>query len=323
MSIVAALLAKKNLLAARIEGTSGVAESSLASADSEFRVIDRTFSIKSAYTERAVQGAIGLDVGFFDGLSTDLSFKVHLTGPGSALAAGPNWATTFLPACACIDQSSNGLDGSNLIYKFTQNTSFYETITAGFFRDGQQFVGRGMMGDFSINLLAAKAATVDFKFMGGWEADPGAVAIPTGMTYETTIPPYWGGTGGLTFNGSSTAAFTFTNECKIEAGNKVSLRQSPGYPGGYYGGFVGDRIIKWSLDPDSTSFGTNNWWAFARAGSTCNISAVVGTTVGNIITLASTGIQLIDSPAMAEREGRACDKLVFAALLDNFTMTFS
>src|SRR5690348_10308499 len=92
------LLDKKSVLAAKIEGTPGTAES-LAAADATMNVFNKRIIDQTEFIERMGQGAFGRIAGSYGARIGQATFETDLV-PNTT--TDPAWALAFLPACGLV-----------------------------------------------------------------------------------------------------------------------------------------------------------------------------------------------------------------------------
>jgi hypothetical protein len=310
------ILTQTRILAAKIESSIGTAVS-LAAADAAFKVYDRQFDIIRTTNRPQRPGGIGSMQGVPEDASTRLTFSMPMIGGTTT----PTWAAIFLPACGMSYNSSARR------YSMAANPANWSSITAAEYRGitstARTKKGRGMMGSWTIRLVSGKMAMIDFDFRGGWVADPAADTILTGMSYETAQPPIFDGAASLTLASSTSY---LVSDVTINMGGDIVLREDPNSDGGYLCGWIANRLPTITLAPEATPFGTRNWYALQSDVTTAGVvalSAVINGGTNNTITIASSNLQLLDSPTDGDRGGRVVDNLTFGVHEDDLTITFS
>ena len=96
------LLKKLSVLAAKIETTSGTAES-LTASDAAYNVFDLSMQPNIAMTERTGQGAFSQLPAVRELTGGTCSFRTEVYGSGAG--GVPGWASTFLPACGWVNSA--------------------------------------------------------------------------------------------------------------------------------------------------------------------------------------------------------------------------
>lgn len=292
------LLTRKRVLAAKIESTQGTYEA-LTASEAAFRVQDRQFRIVSETLERQKPGDLGNDIGVPAAKHTELTFTSHLCGSGAS-GSVPEWAQTFLPACA--------MSLSSTTFSQTSATSDWKTISTGHYQNGRLFKARGMMGNLVIAGTAGMPVELNWSFQGGWEADPADATLLSGMSITEGIPPIFAGSGSMTLNSST--AFKIS-QFQIDLGNQTILREDQNAKGGYVSGYIGNILPTVTMDPEATLLATQNWWAAQSAGTEVDLVLVIGTASNNTITITCPDLQLANAPEEGDRNGLVVDNLNF------------
>lgn len=241
------LLKRYSVLAAKIETTSGTAES-LSNSDGAFNVYDMTFQHVTTTDERRGQGAFsplaqvpGLRLGRF-------TFKSDLQCDGSG--GVPGWASTFLPACGWVNATGTyspktEAPGSNV-----------KTLTIGGYVNGRKQVIRGAAGTFKINLPTGKHATIEWDFLGAYVAKSDASVLTP--TYPTIIPMRavaetltWG------------SITPIVESVVIDAGNEVIAREdaTQSDASGIASAIITGRRPVITLNPEAALVASATYWA--------------------------------------------------------------
>lgn len=238
------LLARKKLIAAKIESTPGTAES-LADADVAFRAYDYEDISPTVPTEpRQAQGSMSHNVAARGPRSGVVTFKTPLHGDGAA--GTPTWASTLLPACGFVESlgtfsPTSEPPGSNV-----------KTLTMAVYKDGLKTILRGCAGNFKLMMESGQEIAIEWTFTGVW-SKPADVAILT---------PTEPSTGALRF-----ASTTFTiggaapgcvQNLEIDAGGVVTLLNCPTTAEGYDYAIVADRRPVGTLDPETRLVATED-----------------------------------------------------------------
>lgn len=307
------LLRRKSVLAAKIETTSGTAES-LAAADAAFNVFDLTMTPNIAMTPRQSQGSFSSLPAVPELYGGTCSFRTEIYGTGSGTV--PGWASTFLPACGWTNSAGtfspkSETPGSNV-----------KTITIGAYIDGNRMLMRGCAGTFSLTFEAGKIATINWTFTGVW-AGQSAVAL-LAPTYPTALPLR---VGNATFSiGAWSPCFqTMT----IDAGNTVALRECATNTdsSGYAAAIITDRLPTGTINPESELDGTkDNYDIWTAMTEEALAFSLVNAT--DKFALAAPKLQRTNVAA-GDRNGVLTDEITFqlnksaAAGNDELTFTFS
>lgn len=291
------IMFNKKVLAAKTETTPGTYES-LTASDAGFRVQNAALAIRRETMERFAQGDFRYTKGVPQDISTELTFQHHIAGKGTS--GVPLWASTFLPSC--------GMAFDTDTFTTTSDTDDWETISAGLYQDGRLKKGRGMMGSFVIELTAGRSAEINFTYLGGYEEQPAAGAMLTGITYAEAQPPIWAGSGSLSVGASSDFKVA---RATIDRGFNVALREDPNKAGGYWGGWGGTPTPTLRMDPEAMAFATKNWYASQDSGEELDITFTLNGGGDNTIVIVCNDCQLSEAPSDEERNGKLVDALGF------------
>jgi hypothetical protein len=234
------LLRRKRVLAAKIEGTPGTAES-LSASDAAFNVFNATMQPTITQEEREGQSAFSPLPSIPGALSGTCTFSIELTGGGST----PAWASTFLPACGLVESSgtftpkSEG-PGSNV-----------KTLTIGLYENGLVKKLRGAMGNAVFIFISGQRIMVEFTFTGIWVPPTDATILAP--TYPTATP--------LRFVSADLTLGSYTpvmRELRLDLGNVVTLREDANDPSGYVSAIITGRKMVGTMDPESKLVATED-----------------------------------------------------------------
>lgn len=308
------LLKKIRVLAAKIETTSGTAES-LAAADAQFNCYDVEIQPDITMTQRPGQGSFSKLPAVSEGRVGSVTFKTDITGDGAA--GTPGWASTFLPACG---------------FKVTTGTfapvseppgSNVKTLTMAVYENGLLKRLRGASGTFKLILETGKPAMIEFTFTGVWLAPSDASILAP--TYPTEKPLRFANST-MTIGGSWSPC---VQSVEIEAGNEVIARecQSASDGSGYVNAIITDRQPTGTINPESelvASEDTHGDW-LAHNENALSIALTDGT---DTVTIAAPKIQYTNIQE-GDRNGIQTDDITFqcnksaAAGDDELTIDFS
>lgn len=236
------LLKKKHVLAAKIETTSGTAES-LTASEAAFNVFDLSMQPNIAFTERQGNGSFSQMPAVRELMGGTCSFKTEVYGSGAG--GVPGWASTFLPACGWVNSTGtfspkSELPGTNV-----------KTLTIGTYIDGVRHLMRGCSGTFTMNFETGKLASINWTFTGVWVSSSDvAILAPT---YPTALPIR---VANATFTiGSWSPCF---QNLTIDAGNEVFLRECATNTdgSGYATAVITGRKVTGSINPEAELLAT-------------------------------------------------------------------
>lgn len=307
------LLRRKSVLAAKIETTSGTAES-LTASEAAFNVFDITMTPNIAMTPRPSQGSFSSLPSVPELYGGTCTFRTEVYGSGSG--GVPGWASTFLPACGWTNSAGtfspkSETPGSNV-----------KTLTIGAYIDGNRMLMRGCAGTFSMTFETGKIAVINWTFTGVFVSQT-AVAL-LAPTYPTALPLR---VGNATFSiGAWSPCF---QQMTIDAGNTVVLRECATNTdgSGYAAAIITDRSVTGSINPEMELDGTKDNYDLWTS-STEEALAFSLQNATDKFALAAPKLQRT-TVAMGDRNGVVTDEIAFqcnksaAAGNDELTFTFS
>lgn len=231
------LISRKRVLAAKVEGTTGTAES-LTASEAAFNVFNAEMQPDVPLVGREGQASLSQLTAAIGAYAGTCKFSIELN---CASAAVPGWASTFLAAC--------GVGGSALVYTPDSrppeaSSSTAKTITIGAYVDGKKKMLHGCMGNAVFRFRAGQPVMIDFEFKGIWNAVSDVALLAP--TYPTTAP--------LRFISSSLAIGSvnpIVGELTFDLGNEVVLRESSSTSTGYHSAVIVSRAPKVSVDPEA------------------------------------------------------------------------
>jgi hypothetical protein len=306
-------LRRRRLLAAKIEATSGTAES-LAQGDVLYGAYDIQHHANIPFVQLPSSGSFSQEKGTLDAYAGTISFKIDLRGNGGSL---PQWATVLLPAC--------GLVATGLVYApmTASPGASVKTLTIAVYQDGKRKMLRGASGNLQITFTAGSRIVLEFTFTGVYQAVSDQTMLVTAAAYGSTIR--WAGSV-FTIASAATAC---VNTLTINLNNTVYPRPCPTATdgSGLAGTVITDRRIAGTMDPESRLITTENVFNKWLSGTEEAFSlAVYG--ADESITFAAPKIQRTNIQE-ADRSGLEVDNIEFqcnrntTAGDDEFTITFA
>jgi hypothetical protein len=285
------LLARRRILAAKIESTVGTAET-LAAADAALNVFDPKMSPDISNEERQGQGSFSPLASALGAYGGQISFQTELHGG----AADPFWAATLLPAC--------GMVGSAHVYTPHSEGpgTNVKTLTIGLYQDGVLKILRGCAGNAVFKFVAGKPVRIEWTFKGVWSA-PTDVAL-LAPTYPTTSP--------LRFVSSSLAIGAWSPkaaELTLDLGNDVVLREDAANASGYISAVITGRKMKGTLNPEASLVATKDVYGDWLARTEAALALTLGPT-GNHVAFAAPKLQWTKADD-DDRNGIAINPLEF------------
>lgn len=287
------LLKRVRVLAAKIETTSGTAES-LSASDAAFNAYDVSIQPNLEFQPRDLQGSLSQMSGTLGARGGTCTFKIDLTGDGAA--GTPAWASTFFPACAMV------VSTGTFSPKSESPGSNVKTITIGVYENGLVKKLRGAAGTFKIMFEAGKKIYLEFTFTGAWVAPADATILAP--TYPTVMP--------IRFAGATWTIGSYTpkvEKMEIDIGNTVYLRPTGTDASGYVAAIVDNRRVVGTLDPESDLVATRDQYGVWLAGTEAAFSLAV-TDGTDTITFAAPKFQ-ITNVQEGERSNLQIDTVSF------------
>lgn len=285
------LLRRKRVLAAKIEGTPGTAES-LSASDAAFNVFNATMQPNITQEEREGQSAFSPLPSIPGARAGTCTFAIELTGGGST----PAWASTFLPACGLKETTgtfaplSEG-PGSNI-----------KTITIGLYENGLKKTLRGAMGTAVFMFTAGQRVMIEFTFTGIYDAVADVSILAP--TYPTATP--------LRFVSADLSLGSYTpiiREMRLDLGNTVVLREDANDPSGYISAIVTGRKIVGTMDPESKLVATEDsygkWLSMTERAMSINLGST-----GNMVDIDAPKLQFTNLQE-GDRDGIQIDTISF------------
>lgn len=307
------LLSRRKVLAAKIESTSGTAES-LAASEGAYNVFDFEMQPAIGMTDRPGQGGFGSLAAISELRTGSVSFKTEIYGDGAG--GVPAWASTFLPACGWTNSAGtfspkSEAPGTNV-----------KTITIGMFIDGMYKVLRGCAGTARFVFETGVRAHVEWSFQGVWQAVTSSSLIAP--TYPTILPLRTVNTT-FTYDSWSPCWSNLT----IDMGNTIYLRpcQTNADESGLKGAIITDRRVTGQFDPESVATGTYNYYNKWITHSEASLSVDLENSTDKI-TLAAPKTQIVNIQ-QGDRNGILIENISFqcnrsaAAGNDELTIAFS
>tara|TARA_R110000868_G_scaffold290945_3_gene551164 strand:+ start:824 stop:1762 length:939 start_codon:yes stop_codon:yes gene_type:complete len=308
------LLRRKSVLAAKIESTSGTAES-LAAADAAFNVFDLTMTPTIAMTPRPSQGSFSSLPAVPELYGGTCTFRTEIYGSGAG--GVPGWASTFLPACGWTAA------GGVFTPKSELPGSAVKTLTLGAYIDGNRILMRGCSGTFTMTFETGKIASINWTFTGVWAGSSAQTLLAP--TYPTALPLR---VGNATFTFGSGYSPCFQS-LTLDAGNTVVLRECATNTdsSGYASAVITNRLPTGTVNPESELDGTKDnydlWTSMTEEAVAFSIQNATDKFAVAAPKAQRTNVQ------MGDRNGLVTDEITFqcnksaAAGNDELSFTFS
>lgn len=293
------LLRRKTLLAAKIESTSGTAES-LAAGDAAFNVFDLTMTPNIAMTARPALSMFSNMPSVPELYGGTCTFRTEVYGTGAG--GVPGWASTFLPACGWANTAGT----------FTPKTEApdgaggVKTLTLAAYVDGNRLLMRGCAGTFSMTFETGKIAVINWTFTGVWQGSSAAALLTP--TYPTALP-YRVANATFSLGGYSPCWQSMT----IDAGNQVVLRECATIADGtgYAAAIITGRTVTGTINPETAADGTKDnfdlWTAMTEEALSFDLENATDKFAISLPKAQRTAV------AYGERNGVVTDEITFQA----------
>lgn len=283
------LLSRKKLLLAKAESSYGVDPTPTGAANA---ILTSDLSINPlagpSVSRNFDRAAFGNSLNIKTATFVEISFMVEIAGSGDADTA-PAYGPLLL-ACGFAQTINAGI---SVVY--APISASIGSVTLYFHHDGQLHEVNGARGTVSLNLDAGGIPKYAFSFTGLYVAATStADATPTLTAFQ--VPLSVSNTNTPTFSLHSTDVVM--NACSIDIGNSVIHRDVVNSERVD----IVDRAVAGSVSFEAPAISDKNWFAISKAGTVGDLSIVHGTATGNIVTIESAGVQLIN-PTYADFNG--------------------
>lgn len=288
------LLKRKCVLAAKIETTSGTAETVTAT-DAAFNAYNAIMQPSIAMTQREGQGGFGWLSSVPEGHQGAASFRTYLEWDGTATE--PSWADTFFPACGWVKSSQT-------YSPLTEAPgSSVKTLTIAHYQNGIRKLLYGCMGTFVVTLPTGKAGYIDWTFTGKWG----------GVTDATILAPTYPTDRALRYAGGL-AEWNDINLCVesavIDAGNEVILRECPTSETGYAAALVTNRQPKIKVNPEATTVAAQDRWGLWLSRTEYALELDVSGATDELLSFDAAKAQIMNNQE-GDRRGMITDEIEF------------
>ena len=272
------MLTKRAVIAAKIEGTEGTAET-LAAADADVLVFDPTFTpTVNMYERTETHDSLSPFSQIAGSRMATIGFKVNLRGSGAAGTAPK--IGKLLKACAFGETIV-----ASTSVTYAPISASIPSLTMALYRDGVKKQIRGARGTVTYSGKAGEPGVLEFSFQGVYDGVTD-VSILTGTGIETTLPP-----------ALLTAAFTIASFAakisgiSIDMGNKIAMRADINKAEGYFSCMYSGRSPKGNFDPEEELVATHDWYGRFKAGTTGALTFQHNGGAGNICTISAPVVQ--------------------------------
>lgn len=276
------IILQKTQIAAKAESVEGTAET-LAAADAFLAFTGGDPDPSIEMNERnPFRGTLSSLSSLPGKRSGKFPVQVELAGSG-VVGTAPAWSK-LMKACAFGETVNNGV---SVVYAPASAT--IPSLTLAAYMDGTIHKLWGARGNVKLALEVGKPGLLKFDFQGAdFSHIDGALLV--NPTYTAIVgPAFLGAT--FTLDG---VAF-WVEKVEFDIGNTLSLRTDPNSVSGNKSCLITARKGKITLDPEMVLASTKDIWTMWKDGTTGALSAVLGTTAGNIVTIAVPRFQLTDA----------------------------
>ena len=275
------MLTRKTVVLAKIESSYGVdpvptpAANALLVSDVDVRpageAIQRNYVKSSLSPSPFIRGV----------RSVEVAFKTEWKGTGvRGVLPAVGWEGPLFRACG---MSEIVTAAASIAY--APISSAFESVALYVYRDGLFHRVLGCRGTFKINLEVGRYPVVEWKFNGLY-ATP-VDATPAAQVFNTVNPtPVV--SAAFSIGGFSAVA----ERIEIDINNQVTARKSLNSASGITGFEITGRNPRGSFDPETVSEAVHPFWGkWETAAAQALAVGPIGTTAGNILSLAAPKLQ--------------------------------
>ena len=275
------LLTRKRLLLAKTESTYGT-DSSPVGTDA---VLVRDLSITPLQSDTVdrelIRPYFGASEQLLANTRVEVTFQVELAGSGTAGTA-PTYGRV-LQACAFSETVSAGVSVT-----YAPVSATFGSVTIFYNIDGVLHKVTGCRGTFTLNGAVGEIPTIDFTMTGIYNA-PTDTAAPA-VTYSNQAAPV------IFKNGNTTGFELFSysgclQSIELDIGNEVIYRELVGCNKEV---LINNRAVTGSVVLEAPTIASKDFFTTALGTALGNLTFQHGQTAGNIVSFASTSIDIGD-----------------------------
>ena len=275
------LLTRKRLILAKTESTYGT-DSSPVGTDA---VLVRDLSITPLQSDTVdrelIRPYFGASEQLLANTRVEVTFQVELAGSGTAGTA-PTYGRV-LQACAFSETVSAGVSVT-----YAPVSATFGSVTIFYNIDGVLHKVTGCRGTFTLNGAVGEIPTIDFTMTGIYNA-PTDTAAPA-VTYSNQAAPV------IFKNGNTTGFELFSysgclQSIELDIGNEVIYRELVGCNKEV---LINNRAVTGSVVLEAPTIASKDFFTTALGTSLGNLTFQHGQTAGNIVSFASTSIDIGD-----------------------------
>lgn len=275
------LLTRKRLILAKTESTYGT-DSSPTGTDA---VLVRDLSITPLQSDTVdrelIRPYFGASEQLLANTRVEVTFQVELAGSGTAGTA-PTYGRV-LRACAFSETVSAGVSVT-----YAPVSATFGSVTIFYNIDGVLHKVTGCRGTFTLNGAVGEIPTIDFTMTGIYNA-PTDTAAPA-VTYSNQAAPV------IFKNGNTTGFELFSysgclQSIELDIGNEVIYRELVGCNKEV---LINNRAVTGSVVLEAPTIASKDFFTTALGTALGNLTFQHGQTAGNIVSFASTSIDIGD-----------------------------
>jgi hypothetical protein len=275
------LLTRKRLILAKTESTYGT-DSSPVGTDA---VLVRDLSITPLQSDTVdrelIRPYFGASEQLLANTRVEVTFQVELAGSGTAGTA-PTYGRV-LRACAFSETVSAGVSVT-----YAPVSATFDSVTIFYNIDGVLHKVTGCRGTFTLNGAVGEIPTIDFTMTGIYNA-PTDTAAPA-VTYSNQAAPV------IFKNGNTTGFELFSysgclQSIELDIGNEVIYRELVGCNKEV---LINNRAVTGSVVLEAPTIASKDFFTTALGTALGNLTFQHGQTAGNIVSFASTSIDIGD-----------------------------
>jgi len=302
---------KRRVLAAKIEGTEGTAET-LSASDGGLLVSELKWdkSIEMVAREylqdtlSKIQPVPGKRSGSF-------SFSTELRGKSTAFAtANLPEIGKYLRACGFSETLDDTSGSETVTYEPISDPTSIPSLTMALYNDGRRILLKGCRGNVQFEMNNGSYGKATFNFSGVIDSIADATILSVDLSGEIGLnPPLLLGTSFAMDDGTTDFAAKIS-ALSVDMGNTVTLREDMSQASGYFSAVLTDRQPTGKVDPELETETTYPFLGNWLNGVAADISFSFGSTQYNQVAVSipnATTTQVGDS----DREDLAVADLDF------------
>ena len=286
------LLTRKAVLMAKIEGTYGTDSVPVGATDA---VLARNIIPRPLQTEFVDRELVRPYLGNSERLPAarfvELEFEVEVASSG-ALGTAPAYGA-LLRACG-FAQTINA--GVSVVYAPVSGS--FESVSIYHNQDGVRHRLLGARGTVRFVFNVRQIPVMRFRFIGLYVAvDDSALPVPTYTPWRTPVPVNNQNTPTFQLHSINAAAIPL-EAIEVDLGTQLVYRSLVGVELAQ----ITDRQAVGSARFEASTVAVQNWWSRIVAATLGNLNLVHGVGAGNVVTLASANVQLLE-PTYSDSDG--------------------